>query len=75
MDEGPQLRCECKRCERARFWSDVRAALSVMFWALLVIAALIGGCLMLVGCSSVQVSECEHGYSWRGDCSQRLFKE
>jgi hypothetical protein len=71
----PQLRCTCQACQRARFWQDIRAAAGVMFWALLLIAALIGGCLMLVGCSAAPVSECEHGYSWRGDCNQRLFKE
>lgn len=75
MDEGPQLRCDCTSCKRARMWADARAVACVMGSALLVIAALIGGCLMLAGCSVQPVSECEHGYSWRGDCNQPLFKE
>lgn len=52
-----------------------RAATGAVFWTLIAIAALIGGCLLIVGCSSVKVSECENGYSWRGDCNQMLFKE
>jgi hypothetical protein len=75
MDNGPQLRCTCRACQRARFWCDVRAATSVIGSALVVIAVLIGGCLFLAGCSHIQVSECENGYSWRGDCIQPLFKE
>jgi len=73
--DEPVLRCVCKRCTRARWMSDMRAAAGVMFWTLIMIAAVIGGCLLVVGCSTTKVSECDSGYSWRGDCSQRLFKE
>lgn len=77
MDEHePVLRCTCSQCTRARYLRELRAATGVIFWALIMIAALIGGCLFVVGCSVTPVTtECEHGYSWRGDCSQPLFKE
>lgn len=72
----PQLRCTCSQCKRARVLMELRAAAGVVFWTLIMIAALIGGCLFVVGCSVTPVTtECEHGYSWRGDCSQPLFKE
>lgn len=31
--------------------------------------------LMLTGCAVPMPRECEHGYSWRGDCNQQMFKE
>lgn len=77
MDDygGPVLRCTCSQCTRARWLRELRAATGVVVWTLIMLAALIGGCLLIVGCSSIPVSECEGGYSWRGDCTQRLFKE
>lgn len=74
-DHAPVLRCTCSQCRRARWFGELRAAAGVMFWTLIMIAALIGGCLFIVGCSTNKVSECEYGYSWRGDCTQQLFKE
>jgi hypothetical protein len=75
MTHGPQLRCVCSQCVRARYLRELRAASGVIFWTIIMLAVLIGGCLFIVGCTTVVVTECEHGYSWRGDCSQPLFKE
>lgn len=41
---------------------------------LIVLCLLIGGCLFVTGCTVIP-RECDSGYSWRGDCSQQLFKE
>lgn len=70
-----QVRCTCIACQRERFWQDVRTALGVIVWALFVVVGLVDLCIVLTGCSSVPVSECEYGYSWRGDCNQQLFQE
>lgn len=77
MDEHePVLRCTCSQCTRARYLRELRAATGIVVWTLVMIAVLIGGCLLIVGCTSIPAaSECENGYSWRGDCNQMLFKE
>lgn len=74
MDEELQLRCTCRVCQRARYWREVRASAGVVIGAVMVIVAMAVACLLLTGCATT-VSECEHGYSWRGDCAQPLFKE
>jgi hypothetical protein len=76
MTHGPQLRCVCSQCVRARYLREVRAAAGVIGWTIIILAALIGGCLLIVGCTTTPVvTECEHGLSWRVDCNQPLFKE
>ena len=58
------------------YMREVRAAAGVIGWTIIILAALIGGCLLIVGCTTTPVvTECEHGLSWRGDCNQPLFKE
>lgn len=69
---GPLVRCTCSRCTRARRRSELIAAAGVVRLCILV-AVVIGVCLFFAGCSLQPVSECENGYSWRGDCNQRLF--
>lgn len=74
-EHQPVLRCTCSQCRRARWFGELRAAAGVVVWTLVMLAALIGGCLLIVGCSLPRATECDNGYSWRGDCNQPLFQE
>lgn len=48
-----------------------RISIGFILYAIAVVVSL----FLMSGCSLTPASECEHGYSWRGDCAQPLFVE